>query len=259
MMGEREGMSLEERRNAIAELINQKGSISFAQLKQAFPDVSEMTLRTDLKALDEAGRIIRVHGGAKSVDVVVGTDDLLGRRSERNPEAKHTIAMKAVKLIRPNTTFYLDSGSTTTEVAKCLPDMPCQIFTSGISCAIELARLEKPRVNLIGGTLNKYSMSLCGYKAIEDLSHVNLELVLLGTTSFCSGFGFSCGVEDEARLKSTLARNGEKVYVLMDSSKVGMKSTFSFAGLKDIDGIIADDKLPDELVKECQGLGIEII
>lgn len=250
---------MEERRNAIAELINQKGSISFAQLKQAFPDVSDMTLRTDLKALDEAGRIIRVHGGAKSVDVVVGTDDLLGRRSERNQEAKHQIAMKAVNLIRPNSTFYLDSGSTTTELARCLPDMPCQIFTGGISCALELARLEKPRVNLIGGTLNKYSMSLCGYKAIDDLKYVNMEIVFLGTTSFCPGFGFSCGVEDEARLKQALTKNGDKVYVLMDSSKFGMKSTYSFASLNEIHGIIADGKLPEEFVKECEGMGIEII
>ena len=64
---------MEQRRNQIVELVNRKGSISFAQLKEAFPSVSEMTLRTDLKALDEARRVVRVHGGAKSVEQVVGT------------------------------------------------------------------------------------------------------------------------------------------------------------------------------------------
>ena len=105
---------MEQRRNQIVELVNRKGSISFAQLKEAFPSVSEMTLRTDLKALDEARRVVRVHGGVKSVEQVVGTDDLLSRRSARNAEAKQIIAEKAAALLRPNTTLFLDSGSTAT-------------------------------------------------------------------------------------------------------------------------------------------------
>ena len=75
---------MEQRRNAIVQLVNREGSLSFAQLKQAFPSVSEMTLRTDLKALDQARRVVRVHGGVKSVEVVVGTDDQLSLRTARN-------------------------------------------------------------------------------------------------------------------------------------------------------------------------------
>ena len=59
---------MEQRRNAIVELVNREGSLSFVQLKEAFPSVSEMTLRTDLKALDQARRVVRVHGGVKSVE-----------------------------------------------------------------------------------------------------------------------------------------------------------------------------------------------
>ena len=133
---------MEQRRNQIVELVNRKGSISFAQLKEAFPSVSEMTLRTDLKALDEARRVVRVHGGVKSVEQVVGTDDLLSRRSARNAEAKQIIAEKATALLRPNTTLFLDSGSTATAVARCIPDQPMLIYTSGLSCAMELAKLD---------------------------------------------------------------------------------------------------------------------
>ena len=78
---------MEQRRNAIVELVNREGSLSFVQLKEAFPSVSEMTLRTDLKALDQARRVVRVHGGVKSVEVVVGTDDQFGRRTARNASA----------------------------------------------------------------------------------------------------------------------------------------------------------------------------
>ena len=112
---------MEQRRNAIVELVNREGSLSFVQLKEAFPSVSEMTLRTDLKVLDQARRVVRVHGGVKSVEVVVGTDDQFGRRTARNASEKQIIAEKAAALLRPNTTVFLDSGSTATAVARCVP------------------------------------------------------------------------------------------------------------------------------------------
>lgn len=105
---------MEMRRNAIAELVNKHGTVSFSQIKEQFPQVSEMTLRTDLKALDAAKEIVRIHGGAKSVQLVIGTDDYLTRRAVRNIQSKQEIAKKAVQLILPDTVIFLDSGSTTT-------------------------------------------------------------------------------------------------------------------------------------------------
>ena len=91
-------MQMEIRRNAIVELVNKYGTVSFSQIKEQFSNVSEMTLRTDLKALDEAKEIVRIHGGAKSVQLVIGTDDYLTRRAVRNIQAKQEIAKKALKL-----------------------------------------------------------------------------------------------------------------------------------------------------------------
>lgn len=145
---------MEQRRNQIVELVNAKAALALPSSRKLSPSVSEMTLRTDLKALDEARRVVRVHGGVKSVEQVVGTDDLLSRRSARNAEAKQIIAEKAAALLRPNTTLFLDSGSTATAVARCIPDQPMLIYTSGLSCAMELAKLEKPHVSLPGGSLN---------------------------------------------------------------------------------------------------------
>lgn len=89
--------SMETRRNAIANLVDEKGSVSFSMLKEEFPNVSEMTLRTDLKSLDEEKRILRVHGGAKSVQFLVGTDDLLTRKSFRNVAEKKDNSRKSLK------------------------------------------------------------------------------------------------------------------------------------------------------------------
>lgn len=113
--------TMERRRNAIAALINQKGTVSFSTIKEHFPNVSEMTLRTDLKALDEAKQIVRIHGGAKSVQLVINTDDFFNRRAIRNIQEKQEIAQKALRLIQPDTAIFLDSGSTTTELAQLSP------------------------------------------------------------------------------------------------------------------------------------------
>lgn len=165
--------TMEMRRNAIAELVNKHGTVSFAQIKEQFPQVSEMTLRTDLKALDAAKEIVRIHGGAKSVQLVIGTDDYLPRRAVRNIQSKQEIAKKAVQLVLPDTVIFLDSGSTTTELARIFPDQSNLIYTTGLSCATELANLTKPVIMLPGGQLNRYSISMYGISAIRELEQVN--------------------------------------------------------------------------------------
>ena len=165
--------TMEMRRNAIAELVNKYGTVSFSQIKEQFPQVSEMTLRTDLKALDAAKEIVRIHGGAKSVQLVIGTDDYLTRRAVRNIQSKQEIAKKAVQLVLPDTVIFLDSGSTTTELARIFPDQSNLIYTTGLSCATELANLTKPVIMLPGGQLNRYSISMYGISAIRELVQVN--------------------------------------------------------------------------------------
>ena len=201
--------SMETRRNAIVDLINENGTVSFSQLKDAFPNVSEMTLRTDLKLLDEARRILRIHGGAKSVQVLIGTDDFLGRKSVRNIPQKQKIAEKALTLLRPDTTVYLDSGSTTTLFARQFPDQSNLIYTTGLSCATELSNLSKPAVMLPGGKLNRYSQSVFGFSAIKELESVNFHQAFLGITGYHTDAGFSCGIRDEAILSGAAVGPGD--------------------------------------------------
>ncbi len=251
--------TMEQRREAVVQLVNAKGKIRFAELKQAFPNVSEMTLRTDLKVLDEEKRIVRIHGGAKSVEVVIGTDDYYGQRAVRNIDAKQIVAEKAVKLIHPNTTIYLDSGTTATQLAKLIPDQSCIIFTSGLSCAMELAKLQNAEVYLPGGRINRYSMSVSGAESIQRLEKINFDIVFIGVTCYSSEFGFSCGASEEAILKQTALKQADKKVILMDSSKAGWKSTFSICGLKEIDAVISDGNVPENFAEECRKAGVEIL
>lgn len=251
--------SMETRRNAIVDLINENGTVSFSQLKDTFPNVSEMTLRTDLKVLDEARRILRIHGGAKSVQVLIGTDDFLNRKSLRNIPQKQKIAEKALTLLRPDTTVFLDSGSTTTAFAHAFPDQSNLIYTTGLSCATALANLSAPTIMLPGGTLNRYSQSVFGFSAIRELEHVNFHQAFLGITGYHSATGFSCGIRDEALLKQTAIRQSDQVIILMDSGKIGLKCSFNICTLNDVDILISDGELPEAFLEECRKHQVEVL
>ena len=251
--------TMEQRRNAIVDFVNEKGNITFAQLEKKFPDVSQMTLRTDLKSLDEARRIVRIHGGAKSVEVVLGTDDYMGRRSVRNVEEKESIVEKAVHLIKPNTSVFLDSGSTTTALAKIWPDQPNFIFTSSMTCAMELLKLQYPTVFVLGGELNKYSMSVCGAWAIESVKAVNFDLAVLGITSYSADAGFSCDVLMEAYLKQAVLRQSAEKIVLMDSNKTDKKSTFHICRLEEVNMVISDQNISKDFQMECEKAGVHLL
>lgn len=251
--------TMERRRNAIAALINQNGTVSFSTIKEHFPNVSEMTLRTDLKALDEAKQIVRIHGGAKSVQLVINTDDFFNRRAIRNIQEKQEIAQKALRLIQPDTAIFLDSGSTTTELARLFPDQSNLIYTTGLSCATELAGLEKPVIMLPGGRLNRYSISTYGTTAIQELEQVNFHQTFLGITGYTLQAGFTCGSIEEALLKRTAMKQADQVIVLMDSSKVGMKMSHSICSMADVDLVISDGYLPQDVLAECERHRIPVL
>ncbi len=250
---------MEERRDAIVDMINHAGSVTFRQIKEEFPNVSEMTLRTDLKALDAEGRIVRIHGGARSVEQVIGTDGVLSVRASKNTEAKELIARKALELIKPNTTVFLDSGSTTTALAACIPDERLVIFTTGLTCATELCRLEQADVNLPGGQINRFSMSISGSRTIQSLQTIAFDQLFLGVTGYTEATGFACGSDEEANLKRACIERSDEVVLLMDSSKVGTRSTFSFCGFDNVDIIVSDGNLPSTFLAHCRNAGVKVI
>ncbi|AEV30438.1 transcriptional regulator of sugar metabolism [Sphaerochaeta pleomorpha str. Grapes] len=250
---------MKNRRNQIEEFINENGAVSFSLLKTAFPTVSEMTLRNDLKALDEMRLIVRVHGGAKSVDRIIGTDDLLNKRFCRNVEKKRCIAEKAANLIYPSTSIFLDSGSTVTELARKFPDEPHLVFTSGIHCAIELAKLSKVQIFMPGGKINPSSMSISGSDSCEKIREMNYDIAFLGTTGYMKTTGFNCGALEESSLKRAVISRAETTVLLMDSSKVEISNTFSFANVQDIDILISDDELDPQIAEYFRNNNIKVL
>lgn len=124
---------------------------------------------------------------------------------------------------------------------------------------VELGRLTKPSVYMLGGKINQYSMSVCGIHTIQEVQRMNFDQAFMGVTSYCDQAGFNCGVDEEAILKKTVMQQAEQVILLMDSSKIGVKNTYSFCNLSDVDIVISDDNLPEEFLEDCKRRGVQVI
>ncbi|MCH3967501.1 MAG: DeoR/GlpR family DNA-binding transcription regulator [Atopobiaceae bacterium] len=254
-------MALAERRDAIVRYVNVQGSITFSQLKARFSDVSEMTLRTDLKSLDEEHRLVRVHDGARSVEVAVGigSGDSPIARAGKNVEAKHLIAQKAAKLVRPGTTVFVDSGSTTAMLASYLPDEDYLVFSNSIATIVTLSRLERLRLIVPGGNLNRRSMSLNGSSAVEAVRGLAFDQMFLGVSGYRPELGLTCTTDEEVTLKRTCVHQSAQVIALMDSAKVDCHGTFSICGLSVVDVVVSDGHLPASFLDACRREGVDVL
>lgn len=250
---------MEQRRQRIAELVNREGQITFSKLKEVFPGTSEMTLRTDLKYLDATGAIIRIHGGAKSIENAVGTDGFLSMRKVRNQALKQQIALKAVELLCNHSCVFLDSGSTTTLLARYIPDEPRQIFTSGLSCATEMISLKQPSIYVIGGHLNRYSLSVSGGRSIMELQSCNFDICFLGVTSFDPKLGYCCEAQEDCVLKQVAMSRSAYTVALLDSTKFGLRNSCCICLPNGVDAVISDDSLSREQRAYFEEIGVRLI
>ena len=109
-----------------------------------------------------------------------------------------------------------------------------------------------------GGSLNRYSLSICGSQGIGELKKMTFDLAFMGVTTYDEESGFACNVYEESLLKQTVINKALKTIVLMDSTKVGKHSTFTFGSLKDVDAVISDGGLPESFLAACRENNVEV-
>ncbi len=248
----------EPRRSQIVDYINREGYVSFSTLKTAFVDVSEMTLRTDLKCLDREGRVVRIHGGAKSIETLIRLDDVYNKKVGRNVEKKQQIAQKACRLLWPGASIFIDCGSTLMYFAKSIPDDVYFIVTNNISSMYDLARLTQPDIHMLGGKLNRLNLSAASSHNNAVLKQYNFDIAFIAASAYSAECGFTgpLGVIDESR--NIVFERSQKVVVLMDSSKIGRVFPMTTYPTEAVDAIVCDDELPKEMVEHFHNKGITV-
>ena len=250
----------ENRIAIIKELIEKNGKMSLEQLEERFPSVSSMTLRRDLLSLEEAGVLLRVRGGAVSIqELSKKTEEMYVQRTAIQVAEKRQIAEKAVRLVEPGSSIFVDSGSTTLYFAKELPDLNFFISTNGIAIAQELMRKKMPVVTLFGGEVSRNNMSTVGKTGLLDIERINIDTAVMAATAFTDDGNFCCGLFSEAEIKSKVLSRVKKVIMLLDTSKVGKVMPYTFATLSDIDVLVTDNNFPAGLKEKIAAQGIEVI
>ncbi len=240
-----------DRIEEIAELLDKRGKLTLNQLDTYFPDVSQMTLRRDLLQLEQAGRIIRVRGGAMSVkEVQKVSSEPYAKKTAMHTDEKIRIAQKAASLIEENCSLFIDGGTTAMCLAKELPDINIHVFTNGLAVAIELAQKKNLNVTMLGGQVMKENLSTASPVAKSYFENTNFELAIISASAFTPENGFSCGSMVEADLLKMTRQKAKAMYMMLDSSKIGKIMPHTFARLEDIDVLITDDEFPADLKEE---------
>jgi DeoR family fructose operon transcriptional repressor len=247
------------RREIINAYIQNKGEAKLKELEKMFPEVSTMTLRRDLTYLESKGQVIRVRGGAKSINLLSNLkEDVYSMRVMENVDAKMNIAKKALEFIETGRSVFIDSGSTMMCLANILPDENLSILTSSPNIALEIIRHHNPSVTLTGGQLSRNNLSISGPNSLNFIKNINVDIAFMATSGFSLENGFTCGDYNECQLKETIIRKAQKVILLMDVSKIDKNMPFTFGILKDIHILVCDKPLPEKMVKAAQKCGVII-
>ncbi len=248
------------RREDLKKYIDDKGEVKLKDLERVFNTVSSMTLRRDLQRLEEKGHIVRVRGGAISVKKIRSNiEEEYHLREEENSDLKNEIAKKAIGLLERERSIFLDSGSTVMQFAKDMPDDYFTIITSGANTAMRLLSKTKPSIVLTGGELNRNSISISGIGSLEFINLVNIDIAFIAASGFSLESGLTCGDYNESKLKKEVIRRAKKVVLLTDSTKVGKIMPYTFCSISDVDIIVSDKEFPNDIIVECERLGVKVI
>ena len=245
------------RQDTMKEYIEKNSVVTIKELQALFPDVSLMTIHRDLDALERSGVVVKFRGGAKSVRHAADVEFHV-RMNANNP-GKGAIAQKALQLIQPNSALFLDASTTNLALAKALPDINVNIFTTGPSIALELCRLHNPVVTVCCGTMNRKNLALSGQNTLQMLEGINIDLAFIGVSGCSVDAGFTCGTEGDMLVKRMVIQKARTSVVMCSHDKLKCLMPYTFANLSDVDYLISDAPLPEPFRVAAQEAGLKIL
>ena len=245
------------RQDRIKEYIEEKNVVSIKELQELFPEVSLMTIHRDLDVLENTGAIVKFRGGARSVRYA--GDPEFNVRMRDNNSGKLLIARKAMELIQPHSSIFLDASTTNLTLARTLPDINLNIFTTGPSIALELCRLHNPVVTLCCGTINRKNLALSGQNTLEMLEKINIDMAFIGVSGCSVDSGFTCGTEGDMLVKRLVIQKARTSVVMCTQEKLRCLMPYTLATMKDVDYLIADSPMPEAFQKAAKECGTVLL
>lgn len=251
-------MYLEERRQAILQLLQRQGRVSVSELSARF-GVSEVTIRADLQALADRGLLVRTHGGA--IPVGYGLQELsLLRRRQQHVDQKRRIAAYAANLVRDGEAVFIDSSSTALAIVEHIKQRhDLTVITNSLVVAQELLAMPNVTVVMPGGTLHHDTVSLIDSSGLSLLERYNISRGFFGAHGLTLEDGLTDVSEPEAALKRPLVQMCRQAIAVLDSSKWGRAGVASFGDIRDFVLVVTDDQAPSDMVTRVRSLGVEVV
>ena len=246
----------EARQQVILDALSREGRVHAAQLVARL-NVSDDTVRRDLAELSDAGRLMRVHGGA----LPASPASVPFRDRERQaPEAKQSIARAAAALVRDGQAVFFDGGTTARLVAECLPaERRVTVITHSTTVAESLAEHPGVELVLIGGTVRKSARVAVGSTAVDAVRAIRADLYLLGVCALHAEAGLSTDDYEEAAVKRAMIDSAAEVAALVSSEKLGTADRYTFAPASELTHLVTERDAPDDLVAPFARLGISVV
>ncbi|MFC4563353.1 DeoR/GlpR family DNA-binding transcription regulator [Nocardiopsis mangrovi] len=207
--------------------------------------ISPSTVRRGLTELEQAGKVVRTHGGA--VPAITGTELSWTQKSLRNAQPKRQIAAFAAGLVRDDDVVLLDAGSTTTFIAERLAGRSGPtVVTTGLGPMTALHDAEGIELIVVGGRVRRRRGSMVGDYARGVLDRITADIAFIGADGYVPGRGVNCPGPELAAVKELQMRSARRTVVVADSSKVGRTEFAHWAVVPGPHELVTDDGLPED-------------
>ncbi len=238
-----------ERRQAILQFLQDYNSVRVTQLAD-WLHVSEGTIRNDLEALDEAGQLRRVRGGAVPLHVGPNPAQKIREKARVQADEKGRIAQWAAGMIENGDVILMDASTTVMYMADYLTDRRnLTIFTNGIEVARLLAQHPSNTVILLGGLLRADGNAVVGTLSEHILKGFHIRTAFVSCKGFLPGTGFMEGDLEEAQMKAHMLQTAQRRIALVDSSKIDLPGLTPFASIEDMDYVVTDVNAPYAVIE----------
>jgi len=246
----------EKRKEKLIEIIKRSGTISINDLAKKL-GLSSVTIRKDIRELEEAGLVSRLWGGVSFRENSI-TEQTFDQKSIINLLEKKAIAQIAITLLNPGDIIGISAGTTAYEFAKLLYQFPnLQIVTYGVNIAYLLARMGKSVV-VPGGFIRDKSYALIGEETVAFLKKIHLDKCFMGVDGIDEEVLTDVNMA-EATVNRTMIERSRKLIVIADHTKLGQRKLVPIASIDKVDVLVTDNKADKELLKAFEDKGVKVL
>ncbi len=246
-----------DRQKKILEILNSEKEVTVQYLSTEL-DISAVTIRKDLRILEQKKLLFRKHGGATLTQPFVN-DRPINIKEFINAEEKSAIANEAIKIIDNDQYIIIASGTTVIAFARLInPPKKITVVTSALNVASELLNKENIEILQLGGYIRHSSNSVIGHYTELILKETACSKLFLGVDGIDLEYGLSTSNAQEAHLNQQMIESSEEVVILADSSKFGKRSFGRICGIEHVHHIITDKGISKEIAEKIDALGIKL-